>query len=176
MGTGSAVGPKRVLCKEARPWSWSVLCVDGYGLAERVVLPMEEKGRSQRVQILEKMRSNRIQGTSGKISLRGEGLQPLGVRREAAKTKADNNSSTGWGRGRLGRQSHLMAPVLSMTFRTRSPTENEMGGKVSLKGEKIGHGHPREVKHRRLWVGGSLEGPLEVCGHEFRVKPGSSVV
>ena len=57
------------------------------------------------------------------------------------------------GRGRLGWQSHLVAPVLSMTFGTRSPTESEVGGKgvASLKGEKIGHGHPREAKHRGLW-------------------------
>lgn len=64
----------------------------------------------------------------------------MGIRREAAKTKADTIGPQGW--GRLGKQSYLLKPILLMTFRARSATENKAGGKgvASLKREKIGHG------------------------------------
>ena len=51
---------------------------------------MEERGHNPRIQVLEKVRRNRTQGTSGQIGLRGEKrMWPLGVRKEEAKMKAD---------------------------------------------------------------------------------------
>lgn len=56
---------------------------------------------------------------------------------------------------RLGRQRHLLAPVLSVMSGARSSTESE-GGKAAgrANGERIGNGHPREEGRRGL--GGSL--------------------
>lgn len=72
-------------------------------------------------------------------------MWPLGVRRKAAKMKADITGPRDG--GKTGR--HLLVPVLSMMLEARSSTESEKDGKgvVSLNREKTGNAHPRVEKH-----------------------------